>query len=141
MPDEMIPSTPAEKSTEPSAKRGKSKSKVPPSDGPQAEEPRGGRRPPHQIPRPAELIDQLRELAGLAALGILPTDKANFLLRCLSKIADISMRCPGAAEAIPNQQNLVEACRQNPKLLALLESFLTDDQVSEVMRQISEHGT
>jgi hypothetical protein len=140
MPEELIPSSPADKSEQKAPKRGKSKSKASPSGGPGEAQPRGARRRPQRIPQPAELIDQLRELAGLAAMGIVPTDKANFLLRCLSKIADISLKCPAMAGEIENQEGLVEACRQNPKLVGLVESFLTDDQLSELTRQITENG-
>ncbi len=140
MPEEMIPSSSPEKSEPQAATRGKAKSKGHASGGSGREQPRGARRRPQRIPQPVELIDQLRELAGLAAMGIIPADKANFLLRCVSKIADIASRCPASADTLPNQDRLVQACRENPKLIGLLESFLTDDQLSELTRQITENG-
>jgi hypothetical protein len=141
MADDMISPGTNDQSQQQNAKRTKSKTKQHATGGAENEQPRGTRRRPQRIPQPVELIDQLRQLGGLSAMGILPTDKANFLLRCMSKIADISLKLPATAEAIPNHESLVEACRQNASLIGLIEPFLTDDQISELTRQVSQDGT
>jgi hypothetical protein len=48
------------------------------------------------------------------------------------------MRCQTATPGAPNQPELVEACRDNPKLIALLESLLTDDQLAELLREVND---
>jgi hypothetical protein len=136
MPEEMIPATPDDKPENSQRRQSRSKARQP--ENAETQRPRGSQHRSPRIPQPAELIDQLQQLAGLAAMGILRPDKANFLLRCIGKIADIAMKCPASAGAISDDAGLVEACRQNPNLINLVESFLTDEQLAELTRQVSQ---
>ena len=136
MPEEMIPAAPDDKPED--SQRRQSRSEGRQSESAETQRPRGSHQRSPRIPQPAELIDQLQQLSGLTAMGILRPDKANFLLRCISKIADIAMKCPASAGAISDDAGLVEACRQNPNLIALVESLLTDEQLTELTRQVTQ---
>ncbi|HEV8071938.1 MAG TPA: hypothetical protein VGP76_29760 [Planctomycetaceae bacterium] len=136
MPDELIPS-PAEKPDEKTKKRS-SKSQDRPTGDEEPDRPQARHRRAPQMPSPAELVDQLQQVSGLVTLGILGPAKANAVVRCISKSSDIVMRCQTATPGAPNQPELVEACRDNPKLIGLLESLLTDEQLAELLRQVND---
>jgi hypothetical protein len=136
MPDELIPS-PAEKPDEKTKKRN-SKSQDRPTGDEEPDRPKAGRRRAPQMPDPAELVDQLQQVSGLVTLGLLPPAKANVVVRCISKASDIVMRSQTATPGAATQPELVEACRQNPKLISLLESLLTDEQLAELLRQVND---
>jgi len=138
MSAELIPSPP-DKLDEKTSKKRTSKTTEQPTGQAEPERPKAARRPP-QMPTLAELVEQMRHVAGLVALGIMTPAQANIALRCISKTCDIVMRCQTSASGAPNQPGLVEACRQNPKLVHLLEPLLTDDQLTELLRQVTEDG-
>jgi hypothetical protein len=140
MPAELIPS-PAEKPDEKTTKKRASKSTDQPTGQEETAGPKTGPRRAPQMPGLAELVEQLRQLSGLATLGFLSPATANIAFRCISKTTDIVIRCQTATPGAPNQPGLVAACRENPKLVPLLESLLTDDQLSELMRQITDEQT
>ena len=137
MPDELIPS-PAEAPNEKTSRKRNSKAQDRPTGDEEPEQPKARHRRAPQMPDPAELVDQLQRVSGLVTLGLLPPAKANVVMRCISKASDIVMRCQTATPGAPNQPELVEACRDNPKLISLLESLLTDDQLAELLRQVHD---
>jgi hypothetical protein len=137
MPDELIPST-AGTPDEKTSKKRNSKSQDRPTGDEQPERPKTARGRAPQMPGLAELVDQLQQLSGLVTLGILTPAKANVVVRCIAKSIDIVMRSQTANSGAPNQPELVEACRENPKLVGLLESLLTDDQLTELLRQTND---
>lgn len=140
MSEEMIPS-PAEKPDEKAHKKRGSKSKAQPNGDQQPERPKAAHRRTRQLPELVELVDQLRQVMGLVALGLLAPAKANPIIRCLSKSIDTVLRCQTSAPGAPNQPELMEACRQNPSLIALVRDLLTDDQLAELMRQVTDDET
>jgi hypothetical protein len=137
MPDEMIPS-PAEKPDEEVPESGHSKAENRPAGDEEPKRPKAARRPAPPLPDPAELVEQLRNVAGLVTLGILAPARANVAVRCISKTSDIVLKCQTATSGAPNQPELVEACRENPKLVGLVASLLTDEQLSELLRQVDD---
>ena len=137
MTDELIPSRAEHPDEEPSDERD-SATHEPPAGDEEPKRPKAARRPAPQMPDPAELVAQLKQVSGLVTLGLLTPAKANVVVRCISKSSDIVMRCQTSSPEGPNQPELVEACRDNPKLVALLESLLTDDQLAELLRQVND---
>ncbi|HEV3300273.1 MAG TPA: hypothetical protein VG055_11555 [Planctomycetaceae bacterium] len=137
MPDELIPS-PAETPNEKTSKKRTSKHQNRPTGDEEPERPKARHRRAPQMPSPAELVDQLQQVSGLVTLGLLTPAKANSVIRCISTSSHIVMRCQTATPGAPNQPELVEACRDNPKLIALLESLLTDDQLAELLREVND---
>jgi hypothetical protein len=132
----MIPA-PAGKPEENASRERGSQTDDRPSGDKEPERPKARRRTP-QMPGLAELVDQLQQVSGLVTLGILTPAKANVVVRCISKSSDIVMRSQaGGPQSVSNQADLVEACRENPKLLHLLEGLLTDDQLAELMRDVT----
>jgi hypothetical protein len=138
MAEEMIPS-PAEKPDEKANKKRASKSKGRPNGDQQPERPKAAHRRTRQLPELVELVDQLRQVMGLLALGLLAPAKANPIIRCLSKSIDTVMRCQTSSQGVANQPELMEACRQNPELIPLVQDLLTDDQLAELMRQVTDN--
>jgi hypothetical protein len=137
MPDELIPS-PAETPNEKTSKKRNSKAQHRPTGDEEPDRPKAGRRRAPQMPSPAELVDQLRQVSGLVTLGILGPAKANSVVRCISTSSHIVMRSQTATPGAATQPELVEACRKNPKLIGLLESLLTDEQLAELLRQVND---
>jgi hypothetical protein len=140
MAEEMIPS-PAEKPDEKAHKKRAAKSQERPNGDQQPERPKAAHRRTRQLPDVVELVDQLRQVMGLLALGLLAPANANPIIRCLSKSIDTVMRCQTSSQGVPNLPELMEACRQNPKLIPLVQGLLTDDQLAELLRQITDDET
>ncbi len=139
MPDDLIPS-PAEKPDEEATESSHSQAKDRRADDEPPKRPKAARRPAPPLPDPAELVEQLRNVAGLVTLGILTPARANVAVRCISKTSDIVLKCQTATPGAPNEPELVEACRENPKLVGLLQSLLSDEQVVELLRQVDGDG-
>jgi hypothetical protein len=137
MAEELIPSS-AEKPDDKASRKRTSKSKERPTGDKQPERPKAARRRAPQMPDPADLVDQLQQVSGLVTLGLLPPAKANAIIRCISTASGIVLRCQTSAQGAPNQPELIEACRQNPKLIPLVQGLLTDDQLAELLRQITD---
>jgi hypothetical protein len=136
MTDELIPSA-GRLDDEASKTRASNPQDRPAADeGPQ--QPQSARRRTPQMPDLAELVEQLRQASGLVTLGILSPAKANVVVRCIAKSIDTVMRSQLSTPGAPNQPGLVEACRENPKIISLLESLLTDDQLTELLRQVND---
>lgn len=137
MPDEMIPS-PAETPDEDAPESGTSQAKNRPASGDEPKRPKAARRQAPPMPGLAELIEQLQRASGLVTLGILTPAKANVVVRCIAKSIDVVLRCQTASPEAPNQPELVAACRENPELISLVQGLLTDDQLAELLRQVSD---
>jgi hypothetical protein len=137
MSDVMIPSPPEEPDPK-SSKQGKDKNKSRPSGDEKAQRPKASRPRADRIPDAAEIVAELKKLMGLSLIGIVSLPKANMLFRCISKIADIAMRSSPSGHVDQIQDDLVQACRENPKVLDLVAPFLTEDLLDNVMRQLSD---
>lgn len=137
MTDELIP---AGKPDDETSKTRASNTQNRPTGDEEPQRPQAARRRAPQMPSLAELVEQLRQASGLVTLGILTPAKANVVVRCIAKSIDIVMRSQTSTPGAPNQPELVEACRENPKLVGLLESLLTDDQLAELLRQVNDHA-
>jgi hypothetical protein len=134
MSDGLIPS-PAETPDEDAPESGNSKAQDQPAGDEKPKRPKAARRRAPEMPDLAELLEQLQRASGLVTLGILTPAKANVVVRCITKSIDVVMRSQTASPEASNQLAVVEACRENPQLVALLEGLLTDDQLSELLRQ------
>jgi len=137
MPDELIPS-PVEKPDEKTSKKRTSKGQDRPTGDDEPEQPKARHRRAPQMPDPAELVEQLRQVSGLVTLGLLTPAKANSVVRCISTSSHIVMRSQTATPGAATEPELVEECRKNPKLIGLLKSLLTDDQLAELFRQVND---
>jgi hypothetical protein len=138
MPDAMIPS-PAEKPDENTPESGHAQAENRAGEK-EPKRPKAARRPAPPLPDLAELVEQLRNVAGLVTLGILTPAKANVVVRCIVKSIDIVLKRQTASPGAPNPPELVAACRENPQIVGLLESLLTDEQLSELLRQVDGDG-
>ena len=137
MPDGMIPS-PAEKPDEEATESGHSQAENRRPVDEEPKRPKAARRRAPEMPGLAELIEQLQRASGLVTLVILTPAKANVVVRCIAKSIDVVMQCQTAGPGVPNQPELVDACRENPELISLVQGLLTEDQLAELLRQVSD---
>jgi hypothetical protein len=137
MNEELIAS-PAEKPDETPSKKRTAKSKERPTCHQESERPKTANRRSPQMPQIADLLDQLRQVSGLVTLGFLSPGKANSVIRCLGKAIDTVLKCQDSGQGAAEQLEIMEACRRDPKLIALVKGLLTDDQLAELMRQTTD---
>ena len=87
-------------------------------------------------PDEEQCLAAIARLAGLVAMGLLTTSKANSIRASFSEI----LRWHRAARGSREQQRLEDAdliglLRTNPELLAMLEPLLTEDQIEMLTRE------
>lgn len=112
----------------------------PEEDSPQPEQGRGrsrgrGARPSRgKIPSADECLEMLAKLAGLLTLKIIMPAEANALRATYSEILRYHLRNEGrgSGKSVADA-DLLDVARSNPRMLALLEPFLTPDQIDLVM--------
>jgi hypothetical protein len=85
------------------------------------------------IPSAEEILAMLLKLNGLVAMRIISTAQATVIQRSLRTILDYQARqAQGGQPGLP-QEALAEICHEDPRILNLLEPFLTDAQVDWLM--------
>ena len=87
-------------------------------------------------PDEEQCLAAIARLAGLVAMGLLTTSKANSIRASFAEI----LRWHRAAKGSREQQRLEDAdliglLRTNPELLAMLEPLLTEDQIEMLTRE------
>jgi hypothetical protein len=108
---------------------------------PDADEPEPnarGRSSKKRIPSIDDILEMLQQLNGLVALNLLSTAKAAVMHRNLRTILEVQLRRSQAGTGELPQEDLAELCRQNPRLLSILEGFLTDEQVRWLTGRVTE---
>lgn len=93
-----------------------------------------------RIPSIDDILEMLQQLNGLVALNLLSTAKASVIHRNLRTILEVQLQRSQAGTGELPQEDLADMCRQNPRLLSILERFLTDEQVRWLMDQVTEDG-
>jgi len=95
-----------------------------------------------RVPKEAQVLDALGKMPGAVAMGILTTAQANALRGVYHEILAALQRRGGQQEQKVATHQILDAIRQNPALLSLLEPFLTDEQfeLARKMRTEADHG-
>jgi hypothetical protein len=92
------------------------------------------------IPGVEEILRKLLQLNGLVAVSLLSTAQATVIQRSLRIVLDAQLRrAPEGTPGLP-QEALAELCRHDPRVVEMLEPFLTDAQVQWLMAQAGEGG-
>lgn len=99
---------------------------------------KGGAKKQRSYPDEDQCLAAIARLAGLVAMGILTTSKANSIRASFAEI----LRWHRAARGSREQQrledtDLIGLLRTNPELLAMLEPLLTEDQIDMLTREAS----
>ena len=82
-----------------------------------------------------DIVQQLLQLNGAVAMGLISPAKANVISRNLRTMLDVHFRREVAVDGSIPHESLVDLCARDPQMLNVLAPFLTDDQVSWIMRQ------
>lgn len=92
------------------------------------------------LPSVDELLHKLLQLNGAVALGTVSTKDANLLHKNYKTVLDVQLKRSNGESPIRDEQSLMEACRANPALLNTLEAFLTDEQLRQLMKELTGEG-
>jgi hypothetical protein len=116
---------------------------VPPED---SEDPRthGQRRGKRRsaIPSIDEILEMLFKLNGLVLTGAIWPDHANVIHRNLRTILETQLKRQKGGQQGQVQAGLVDLCRKDPRVLNLLEPFLSEEQFNCLLDEIKDdlHG-
>lgn len=113
-----------------------------PTPKPGSSDPKSRPAKKYRIPSEVQILDALGKLPGAIAIGILTTAQANALRGVYHEILSALQRRSGQQDQKVATNQVLDAIRQNPALLSLLEPFLTDEQfeLARKMRSESEDG-
>ncbi len=101
-----------------------------------ASRPRGRQCVP--IPSVDELLRQLIQLNGAVALGAISSKEANVIQKNVKTVLDVQMRRASRDDTGPSQEALAELCRNDPRMLNVIEPFLTDSQMNLIMSEVTD---
>jgi hypothetical protein len=90
------------------------------------------------IPTVDQILQQLMQLNGAVAMGIMSIKQAGLISRTLKSVLDVQLKRANREESGANQEALVDLCRRDPRALELIEPFLTDAQVEGLMAEIQD---
>lgn len=95
---------------------------------------RGERPSRRKIPSADECLEMLAKLVGLLALRMITPAQANAMRATYTEILRNHQRneSRGSGNKVADA-DLLDVARNNPRMLALLEPFLTSDQIDLVM--------
>jgi hypothetical protein len=102
---------------------------------------RGGhRRQRKQIPIPTvdQILQMLLQLNSAVTIGLISTKEASIINRNLQTILAVQMKREGRSEDGPGYEALVELCRRDPRVINVLEPFLTDDVFESLMQEVAK---
>jgi hypothetical protein len=99
---------------------------------------RQGRRQRVPIPTVDQVLQQLIQLNGAVAIGAMSTKEANLIHKNLRTVLDVQMKRASREDSGPSQEALVELCRNDPRVLNVIEPFLTDTQMEWLMNEVRD---
>lgn len=104
----------------------------------QSTQQRSGRQRGPSIPTVDELLMQLLQLNGAVVMGAMSTKDAALINRNIKAVLDVQLRRKSRDDAPLEQDALVDRCRRDPSLLSVVSSFLSPQQVEELMREVMD---
>jgi hypothetical protein len=90
-----------------------------------------------QLPSSDQLAWQLLSLNGGLMMGQISASDGNLVHKNIKAVMDLQSRKEGQVDKPQTPDGLVEACRKDPSLLNTIESFLTEEQLDNLMKQIA----
>ena len=135
---DMIPSTPDE--NEPRRKKVRpTKSDETRSDHQRKRRDKTNRSSRQAIASDEDCLNALSKMPGLVAMGVLTTAQANSIRGVYSTILGYHQKARNArsVQTLDND-NVLEILRQNPEMISMVESLLTDEQVEMLMNDATD---
>jgi hypothetical protein len=123
-----------------------------PSPAPKPNLPTGGSRPEPQgarsrrsrwrgrgidLPSVDDLLGKFLQLNGAMLTGLISSSQAGHIHKNLKVVLDAQFRRETRSD-VPNPQALMDLARQDPGILNVLEPFLTDEQIDQLMQEIRD---
>lgn len=90
------------------------------------------------IPSVDQILQQLIELNGAVAIGAMSSKEANLIHKNLRTVLEVQMKRASRDDAGPSQEALVDLCRNDPRVLNVIEPFLTDPQMDWLMTEVTD---
>lgn len=104
---------------------------------PDPRENRRARRKP-EIPEIESLLGQLLQLNGAVLIGAVSPQQANLIQKNLKTVLDVQLKQAQPGGGGPASESLLELCRKNPSALQAVEAFLSDEQIQQLMDEITD---
>lgn len=89
------------------------------------------------IPGIDQILQQLLQLNGAVAIGVMSAKEAHLIQKNLKTVLDVQLKRASREDTGPSQEALVDLCRRDPRALNAIESFLTDSQIEWLMGEIA----
>jgi hypothetical protein len=83
----------------------------------------------------------LMRLNGMVTLGMISPAQANVIQRNLRTMLDVQLKRARVEGGGQSADALVDLCRTDPRLLNLLEGFLSDEQMQWLMDALKGQST
>ena len=93
----------------------------------------GRRRQRVAIPSVDEILQQLIQLNGAVTIGAMSTKEASLIHKNLRTVLDVQLKRANREETGPSQEALAELCRDDPRVLNVIEPFVTSSQLQWLM--------
>lgn len=97
-----------------------------------------GRRQRAAIPSVDEILQQLIQLNGAVTIGAMTTKEATLIHKNLRTVLDVQMKRASREDTGPSQEALAELCRSDPRVLNVIEPFVTDAQMDWLMNEVTD---
>ena len=90
------------------------------------------------IPSVDEILQQLIQLNGAVTIGAMTTKEATLIHKNLRTVLDVQMKRASREDTGPSQEALAELCRADPRILNVIEPFVTDAQMDWLMNEVTD---
>ena len=138
MSDELIPATTSDDSHK--KNKAKPKSKEQTSSAADPERGTSGSRRPRRMPELLDLLAKLEQLPGMVLLGLITPAQANVVQRSVNKLIDVVMHSQTSPSSVVHPAGLIDACRRDPQLIAIIEPLLSDGQLEGADAGVHDDG-
>ncbi|NQV23000.1 MAG: hypothetical protein HQ518_01425 [Rhodopirellula sp.] len=91
-----------------------------------------------KLPSVDELLAQLLQLNGAVIMGAISTKDGTLMNRNIKTVLDVLLRRMSRNEGTVDSETLVDRCRQDPSILEIVSSFLSPQQVDDLMREVMD---
>jgi len=96
----------------------------------------GRRRQRATVPSVDEILQQLIQLNGAVTIGAMSTKEASLIHKNLRTVLDVQLKRANREETGPSQEALAELCRDDPRVLNVIEPFVTSSQLQWLITDV-----
>ena len=97
-----------------------------------------GRQRAMKLPSIDGLLIQLLNLNGAVIMGAMKATDAALINRNIKTVLDVQMRRISRDEGTVDSEALIDRCRRDPSILEVVSSFLSPQQVDDLMREVMD---